>query len=76
VHRTLTVVRGAERRDLGPVPASPTVPATLRAFVRSVLDDSEPPVSAADGLVAVELAEAAGRSARERRRVELGELRG
>jgi myo-inositol 2-dehydrogenase/D-chiro-inositol 1-dehydrogenase len=75
VHRTLAIVRGRERTDLGPVPPAPTVVAALTAFVDCVRRATAPPVSAADGLAAVELADAAARSAREGRRVELEEIR-
>jgi myo-inositol 2-dehydrogenase/D-chiro-inositol 1-dehydrogenase len=75
VHRTLTVVRGFETRELGPIAPSPTVPAALRAFSRCVRDGTDFPVSAADGLAAVELAEAAARSVREGRRIDLDEIR-
>jgi predicted dehydrogenase len=75
VHRTLVRVRGTEVTDLGPVPPSPTVPATLRAFVRAVVGGLVSPVPAADGLAAVELAEAAAVAARERRTVDLAWLR-
>lgn len=75
VHRTLVVVRGNEANDLGPVAPDPTIPATLRAFVDGVSEDAVPPVSAADGLAAVEVAEAAALSVREGRRVMLEEIR-
>jgi myo-inositol 2-dehydrogenase/D-chiro-inositol 1-dehydrogenase len=75
VHRTLVVVRGSETNDLGPIAPSPTIPATLQAFVHGVRARTAPLVSAADGLAAVEMAEAAARSAREGRRVMLEELR-
>lgn len=76
VHRTLVRVRGKETTDLGPVPANPTIPATLAAFVGSVRDGGEPPIGAADGLAALELVEAAELAAREGRCVELDEIRG
>ena len=60
----------------GPVPAVPTLPLTLAAFVRSVADGSEPPVTARDGLAAVEMVEAVQLSATEGRRVRLAEIRG
>lgn len=75
VHRTLVVVKGSESRDLGPIVSSPTIAATLRAFAHGVSAGTTPPVSAADGLAAVEMAEAAALSAREGRRVMLEELR-
>ena len=76
IHRTLSRVRGRERVALGPVPAVPTLPLTLEAFVRSVADGSEPPVTARDGLAAVEMVEAVQLSAAEGRRVRLAEIRG
>ncbi len=57
------------------MPPSPTVTATLRAFVRSVVGGLASPVPAADGLAAVELAEAAAVAARERRTVDMAWLR-
>jgi myo-inositol 2-dehydrogenase/D-chiro-inositol 1-dehydrogenase len=75
VHRSLVVVRRSETNDLGPVAPNPTIPATLRAFVRGVIEQATPPVSATDGLAAVEMAEAAALSAREGRRVMLEEIR-
>jgi myo-inositol 2-dehydrogenase/D-chiro-inositol 1-dehydrogenase len=75
VHRTLVVVKGSETRDVGPIAPSPTIPATLQAFANGVSAGAAPPVSAADGLAAVEMAEAATLSAREGRRVMLEEIR-
>jgi predicted dehydrogenase len=74
-HRTLVLVRGSAATDLGPVPPSPTVVAALGAFVSGVVEQAPPAVSAADGLAAVELAEAAALSAREGRRVDMAEVR-
>ena len=64
IHRTLQRVRGREVTDLGPVPALPTIPRTLEAFVRCVREDTPPPVGVADGVAAVEMVEAALLSAR------------
>jgi len=75
VHRTLEIVREGERRDLGPVEATPTIPALLDAFVACARDGREPPVTVEDGLAAVESVEAATLSAREGRRVALEEIR-
>lgn len=74
VHRTLEQVVGRERRTLGPIPAAPTVPATLGAFVRSVTGGEEPPVTGEDGLAAVVMVEAARRSAELGRDVLLSEI--
>ena len=75
IHRTLVVVRGNEKIDLGPIAPRPTIPATLQAFAHGVGVRAAPPVSAADGLAAVEMAEAAALSTREGRRVMLEEFR-
>lgn len=76
IHRSLEAVRGRERRELGPVPQRHTVPAALSAFAAALRDGSPPPVSAADGLAALEMIDAAERSAREGRRVLLSEVSG
>jgi len=74
VHRTLVRVRGSATTDLGPVPVKPTIPATLAAFVDCVRKKTAPPITAADGVAAVAMAQAAALSAREGRRVELDEI--
>ena len=68
-HRTLCRVRGRERTELGPLPPVQTLPLTLAAFVRSVREQAPPPIDVADGVAAVEMADAALRSAAEDRRV-------
>ena len=45
----------------------------IEAFIRSVLEDKEPPATAADSLQATRVAEAAARSVREGRAVKLSE---
>jgi len=62
IHRTLVRVEGRSVTDLGPVPAEPTLPLVLSAFVACVREGSPPPVTAADGLAAVRLVESALRS--------------
>ena len=74
VHRGLFLVRGREQESLGPVPAVPTVAATLRAFVDAVLDGTPVPCTAEDGLQAVRMVEAARLSAAGGRRVLLSEV--
>ena len=74
VHRGLFRVRGREQESLGPVPAIPTVAATLAAFVDAVLDGGLVPCTAEDGLQAVRMAEAARRSAETGRRTRLTEV--
>jgi myo-inositol 2-dehydrogenase/D-chiro-inositol 1-dehydrogenase len=69
VHRTLHRVTGRVATDLGSPAPVPTVVATLRAFVRSIREGTEPPITARDGLAAVRMAEAAALSARTGRRV-------
>ncbi len=54
-----------------PVSQDEPIKAELAAFVASVLDDTAVPVSGADGLAALALALALGRSGAERRLVEL-----
>ena len=76
IHRTLCRVRGRDREELGPLPPVNTLPLTLDAFVRSVRDQQPPPIDVHDGVAAVEMVEAALRSATENRRVNLAELRG
>jgi predicted dehydrogenase len=69
VHRTLHRIVGRVETSLGsPLPV-PTVAAALRAFVRSVREGAEPPITARDGLAAVAMVEAAALSARTGRRV-------
>jgi len=75
IHRNLQRIEGRSASELGPVPSVPTVVETLRAFTRSLRDGTEPPVSAVDGLRAVEMAEAVLLSARLGRRVLLEEIR-
>ncbi|HEX5043897.1 MAG TPA: Gfo/Idh/MocA family oxidoreductase [Candidatus Polarisedimenticolaceae bacterium] len=74
VHRGLFRVRGREQESLGPIPAVPTVAATLSAFVDAVLDGSPVPCTAEDGLQAVRMAEAARRSAETGRRQYLADV--
>lgn len=75
VHRTLRRIVGRDVADLGPVPASPTLPATLGAFVACVADGQPPPVTAQDGAIAVRCVEAAQTSAATGRVVRLEEVR-
>lgn len=75
IHRTLVRVAGRERADLGPVPAGNTLPLALDAFVACVRDGTPSPVSGRDGLVAVEMVEAATLSAAEGRPVAIAEVR-
>ncbi len=74
VHRGLFRVRGREQESLGPVPAVPTVAATLSAFVDAVLDRTPIPCTAEDGLQAVRMAEAARLSAETGRRTRLADV--
>lgn len=72
VHRWLRRIEGRIERDLGPVEPAATVAETLRAFVGAIRSGAPPPVTARDGAIAVEMADAAIVSAREGRRVTLG----
>jgi myo-inositol 2-dehydrogenase/D-chiro-inositol 1-dehydrogenase len=74
VHRGLFRVRGRDQESLGPIPAVPTVAATLSAFVDAVLDGSPVACTAEDGLQAVRMAEAARRSAETGRRQYLADV--
>jgi myo-inositol 2-dehydrogenase / D-chiro-inositol 1-dehydrogenase len=75
VHRTLVRYEGRRAENLGPVPQRPTVPEVLRRFVACVAEGAPVPVTARDGLAAVELAEAMRISAAEGRRVRVADLR-
>ena len=75
IHRSLVRVEGTRITDLGPVPSTPTLPATLQAFTNAVADQTAPPVSARDGLATLEVIEAAELSHKEGRRVRLDEIR-
>jgi len=46
----------AALRDLGPVPRTPTVPATLAAFTHALSTGAPMPVTVEDGLAAVRVA--------------------
>lgn len=59
IHRTLTRIVGHESEELGPVPETPTIVATLRAFARAVAEKVPVPISAEDGVRAVECLERA-----------------
>jgi len=65
IHRTLQRVRGREITELGPVPAEPTIPRVLAAFVRCVREGSPSPVPVTDGVAALEMVDAARRSCDE-----------
>jgi predicted dehydrogenase len=56
IHRELVRIEGTARRDLGPIPRRPTVPAVLAAFAGALRSDEPMPVTAEDGLAAVEVA--------------------
>lgn len=71
IHRTLCRVRGRERIDLGPVPDSPTIPRTIRSFVRCVVEGKRPEIDVGDGLATLRMIDAAGRAALTGRRVEI-----
>jgi len=71
IHRGYSRVSSRRSEEFGPIAAKPTIPLALQAFVDSCLDDQEFPVTAIDGMRAVQLAEAAARSIDEQRRVEL-----
>lgn len=75
VLRTFSRIEGRTETSSGPVPGRHTVDVTLQTFVASVRDGSPPPITARDGLAAVELVEACLTSARLGRRVLLDELR-
>ncbi len=75
VLRTLRRVRGRDEIELGPLPDSPTVPAVLRHFTECLEQRRTPEVTVADGVAAVEMLEAARRSAETGRRTRLDEIR-
>ncbi len=71
VHGTLWRGRGRQVESLPPVPQIPTVQAALADFVEVARRRKAPPVTARDGLAAVQVAEACARSHREGRHVKL-----
>jgi predicted dehydrogenase len=72
--RTFVRIEGRSEISSGPVPERHTVNVALEAFVGCVRDGNPPPITARDGLAAVELVEACATSARLGRRVLLDEL--
>jgi myo-inositol 2-dehydrogenase/D-chiro-inositol 1-dehydrogenase len=75
IHRTLERVVGRERTDLGPVPACNTLPLVVSAFADCLRHGTAPPVTADDGLAAIQMVQAAALSAREGRPVDIEEVR-
>lgn len=73
--RTLVRIDGRSEIELGPVPSHFTVNTALERFVACVRDGTHPPINAADGRAAVEMADACMLSAREGRRVRIDEVR-
>jgi predicted dehydrogenase len=73
--RTFARIEGRTEISSDPVPERYTVDAALESFVACVRDGTPPPITARDGLAAVELVEACATSARLGRRVLLDELR-
>ncbi len=71
IHRTFRTVRGREVSTLRTIPASPTIPLTLAAFVDCVERQAEPPIDVEDGLAAVRMVDAARHSASTGRQVAL-----
>ena len=69
IHRTLERVSGRERTDLGPVPVKHTVPTALTTFVDNVREGLPSPITAGDGLAALQMVDAARLSARTGRAV-------
>ena len=74
VHNRLSALVGRQARELDPGPPVPTVLEALRAFVAAARGEAGIPVTAADGLAALEIAVACERSARAGRPVRLAEL--
>lgn len=70
IHHTLVRCSGRKIEQVEPVPPVHTVEEALRAFVECLVEEAEPPVTARDGYLAVAMAAAAHRSAREGRRIE------
>ena len=64
VHGWAARVRGTRSEPLLVAPPVPTVREALRAFARMIRDGEPPPITLADGLWAVSMAEACYRSAR------------
>ena len=72
IHRTLQRVADRKIESEERIPAAPTIPRTLAAFVGALRADAPFPVTARDGAVAVEIVEAATRSAERGERVAVG----
>jgi predicted dehydrogenase len=75
IHRWLYRIEGRDETKIATIGPTPTVVGALKAFVGAIRDGLPPPVGAEEGAVAVEIAEAALRSARLGRRVSLEEIR-
>jgi predicted dehydrogenase len=71
VHGYGLLIRGRQPVPLDVPAAVNTVEASLKAFVHTLLHDEEPPVSAVDGLLTLEIAEACYHSASSGASVEL-----
>jgi len=76
IHRDLVRIHQRNSTALGPIPERHTLPAVLDSFVESLRTETAPKVSAADGLAAVEMVDAARRSIELGRPVRMAELRG
>ncbi|WP_455388110.1 Gfo/Idh/MocA family protein [Petrachloros mirabilis] len=64
IHRTITRTMGQGTSEQWTVEPSPTVLATLKAFVRAIHTGTTPPITGVDGCRAVEAADACYRSAK------------
>jgi len=73
--RTFARIEGRTESCSALIPERHTVDETLGAFVACIRDGNPPPITARDGLAAVELVEACAISAKHGRRVLLDELR-
>jgi len=71
VHGYGLLIRGRQPVPLDVPAAVNTVEESLKAFVRTLLHDEEPPISAVDGLLTLEIAEACYHSASSGASVEL-----
>jgi predicted dehydrogenase len=71
VHGWAARLRGSKSEPLVIAPPVPTVREALRAFARTIRDGSPPPITLADGLWALSMAEACYRSAGSGREAEI-----
>jgi predicted dehydrogenase len=71
VHGYGMIIRGRQPEPIDVSPPVNTVEAVLNAFLKAILSEAEPPISAVDGLQTLEIAEACYYSASSGTSVEL-----